>query len=103
MTLKELREKEKISQAKLAKALGVSSTLISAIETGVKPASNAVIDKVKEVYETSCRRIRTGVLNDVLNDATNNLQPPLQGTRRLKIFYATHVSIMTTYHVTGTI
>ena len=50
MTLKELREKEKISQAKLAKALGVSSTLISAIETGVKPASNAVIDKVKEVY-----------------------------------------------------
>ena len=50
MTLKELREKEKISQAKLAKALGVSSTLISAIETGVKPASNAVIGKVKEVY-----------------------------------------------------
>lgn len=50
MTLKELREKEKISQAKLAKALGVSSTLISAIETGVKPASSAVIGKVKEVY-----------------------------------------------------
>ena len=57
MTLKELREKEKISQAKLAKALGVSSTLISAIETGVKPASNAVIDKVKEVYGVAIEKV----------------------------------------------
>lgn len=54
---------------------------------------DTVFDKVKEVYETSCRRIRTGVLNDVLNDATNNLQPPLQGTRRLKIFYATQTGV----------
>ncbi len=54
---------------------------------------NTIFDKVKEVYETSCRRIRTGVLNDVLNDATNNLQPPLQGTRRLKIYYATQTGV----------
>ena len=54
---------------------------------------DTVFDKVKEVYETSCRRIRTGVLNDVLNDATNNLQPPLQGTRRLKILYATQTGV----------
>ena len=54
---------------------------------------DTVFDKVKEVYETSCRRIRTGMLNDVLNDATNNLQPPLQGTRRLKIFYATQTGV----------
>jgi len=54
---------------------------------------NTVLDKVKEVYETACRRIRTGVLNDVVNDATDNLQPPLQGTRRLKIYYATQTGV----------
>ena len=52
-----------------------------------------VLEKVKEVYETSRRRITTGVLNDVLNDATDNLQPPLQGTRRLKIYYATQTGV----------
>ena len=48
-----------------------------------------ILPKVKEVYETSRRRITTGVLNDVLNDAVNALQPPMQGGRRLKIYYAT--------------
>ena len=52
-----------------------------------------VFDKVKEVYEASCRRITTGVLNDVINDATDHLQPPLQGTRRLKIYYGTQTGI----------
>ena len=54
---------------------------------------STVFDKVKEVFETSRRRITTGVLNDVLNDATDNLQPPLQGTRQLKIYYATQTGI----------
>lgn len=54
---------------------------------------HTVFEKVKEVVEISKRRITTGVLNDVLNDATNNLQPPLQGTRRLKIYYATQTGI----------
>ena len=52
-----------------------------------------VFQKVKEVYETACRRITTGVLNDVINDATDHLQPPLQGTRRLKIYYGTQTCI----------
>ena len=50
---------------------------------------STILQKVKEVYETSCRRITTGVLNDVLNDAVNALQPPAQGGKRLKIYYAT--------------
>ena len=54
---------------------------------------STVFEKVKEVYETCIRRITTGVLNDVLNDATDNLQPPLQGTRRLKIYYATQTGV----------
>ena len=55
--------------------------------------THTVFDKVKEVYMTACKRITTGVLNDVVNDATGNLQPPLQGTRRLKIYYATQTGI----------
>jgi len=50
---------------------------------------SGILAKVREIYETTCRRITTGVLNDVLNDAMNALQPPVQGGRRLKIYYAT--------------
>ncbi len=55
--------------------------------------AHTVFDRVKEVYATSRKRITTGILNDVVNDATGNLQPPLQGTRRLKIYYATQTGI----------
>lgn len=54
---------------------------------------SSILLKVKEVYDTACRRITTGVLNDVLNDAMNALQPPAQGGRRLKIYYATQGGI----------
>ena len=50
MTIKELREKEKLSQAKLANALGVSPSLIGAIETGKMNVSEKLADKVKDVY-----------------------------------------------------
>ena len=52
-----------------------------------------VFDKIKEVSEISRRRITTGVLNDVINDATDHLQPPLQGTRRLKIYFGTQTGV----------
>lgn len=52
-----------------------------------------ILQKVKDVYATACRRITTGILNDVLNDATNSLQPPMQGGKRLKIYYATQSGI----------
>ena len=55
--------------------------------------ANTVFPKVKEVYETACRRITTGVLNDVVNDAVNDFPPPLQGTRRLKIYYGTQTGV----------
>ena len=50
---------------------------------------SSILSMVKEVYDTACRRITTGILNDVLTDAVNALQPPVQGGRRLKIYYAT--------------
>ncbi len=54
---------------------------------------SSVLQKVKEVYAPACRRVTTGVLNDVLNDAVNALQPPMQGGKRLKIYYATQGGI----------
>ena len=51
MTLKELREKNKLTQAAFAKALGVSTSMISSIESGAKQMTDKVADKVLEVYD----------------------------------------------------
>ena len=48
--------------------------------------------QIKYVYEQNTKRISTGALNDVLNDATAKQQPPSDKGRRLKIYYATQVS-----------
>ena len=53
---------------------------------------NTVLAAVKAAYEQYSRRIPTGVLNDVLNDATADLQPPATNGRRLKIYYITQQS-----------
>lgn len=52
-----------------------------------------VLPAVLEAHAQSVRRIQTGVLNDVLNDAMAVNQPPSTGGRRLKIFYCTQVTV----------
>ncbi len=52
-----------------------------------------VLELVDEVHAQSIRRIPTGMLNDVLNEAVSMSEPPAQNGRRLKLFYATQVSI----------
>lgn len=47
---------------------------------------------IKEVYAQASRRISTGMLNDLLNDAMTRVQPPSDKGRRLKIYYMTQVS-----------
>jgi len=54
---------------------------------------NTIMSQVRFVYTQASKRITTGLLNDVLNEATNALQPPMQGGRRLKIYYATQQSV----------
>ena len=73
------------------KFMDYAPVMFVSAKTGQRVQS--VFQKAREVYETARRRITTGVLNDVLNDATDNLQPPLQGTRRLKIYYATQTGV----------
>ena len=48
-----------------------------------------VLETVDSVYEQYAKRITTGVLNDVLGDATQSLQPPATSGRRLKLYYGT--------------
>ena len=52
-----------------------------------------VLETVRSVYEQTSRRITTGLLNDILADATAALQPPYSNGRRLKIYYATQQSV----------
>lgn len=54
---------------------------------------NKVIEEVDEVYAQSTRRISTGTLNDVVNEAVSLNEPPTQNGRRLKLFYATQVAV----------
>ena len=50
MNLKELREKNKLSQAALAKSIGVSPSAVASIETGRMKPSQKIADAVKDVY-----------------------------------------------------
>ena len=52
-----------------------------------------VLESVREVYGQTSRRVTTGLLNDILADATTALQPPYISGRRLKIYYATQQSV----------
>ncbi len=47
---------------------------------------------IKSVYAEASRRISTGMLNDLLNDAMARVQPPSDKGKRLKIYYMTQVS-----------
>ncbi|MGN0795768.1 MAG: ribosome biogenesis GTPase Der [Christensenellales bacterium] len=53
---------------------------------------DTLLPYVKKVYENASRRISTGLLNEVLIDATRISEPPARNGKRLKIFYITQVS-----------
>lgn len=54
---------------------------------------NKVIETAEAAYAQSVRRITTGVLNDVVNEAVSMQEPPALSGKRLKIYYASQVSI----------
>lgn len=53
---------------------------------------HTVLDTVDQVWAMASKRVPTGILNDVLADATADLQPPASNGRRLKIYYLTQQS-----------
>ena len=52
-----------------------------------------LLDAAKQAYDNAGRRITTGLLNDCITEAITVTEPPSKGGRRLKIFYATQVSV----------
>lgn len=51
-----------------------------------------LFELVKFVHQQNSMRISTGMLNDILADATARVQPPSDKGKRLKIFYMTQAS-----------
>ena len=54
---------------------------------------HTLFDHIKYVYNQANTRISTGMLNDVLADATMKVQPPSDKGKRLKIYYMTQASV----------
>ena len=54
---------------------------------------NKLLSAAKESYAQSIRRIKTGTLNDIVNEAISMTEPPAMSGKRLKIYYATEVSV----------
>ncbi|MBQ2711871.1 MAG: ribosome biogenesis GTPase Der [Clostridia bacterium] len=52
-----------------------------------------VLTMVDEVHERATTKIKTGLLNDVIQDAISANEPPSKNGKRLKIFYCTQVDV----------
>ncbi len=54
---------------------------------------DTLFERINYVHNQSTMRISTGMLNDVLNEATMRVQPPSDKGKRLKIYYMTQISV----------
>nr|MBQ4319336.1 ribosome biogenesis GTPase Der [Clostridia bacterium] len=52
-----------------------------------------LFEHINYIHNQASMRISTGMLNDVLNDATTKTQPPSDKGKRLKIYYMTQASV----------
>ena len=54
---------------------------------------HTLFEHIKYVHNQATTRISTGMLNDVLSEATMKVQPPSDKGKRLKIYYMTQISV----------
>lgn len=66
-------------------------TAFISAKTGLR--TDDLFDMMDAAVEQNSKRISTGVLNDVLNEAVAAVQPPSDKGKRLKIYYTTQASI----------
>ncbi len=52
-----------------------------------------IYEMINNVYAEAHKRVSTGMLNDLLSDATTRVQPPSDKGKRLKIYYMTETSV----------
>ncbi len=86
-TVKEFTEKINIALSYMTYA----PILFVSAKTGQR--LDKLFELIKYVNDQSTIRVSTGMLNDVLNDATTRVQPPSDKGRRLKIYYMTQPSV----------
>lgn len=86
-TVKEFTEKIRTGLAYMSYA----SLMFISAKTGLRV--DKLYAEIIAVYEESKKRITTGILNDLLNDAVTRVQPPSDKGRRLKIYYMTQSSV----------
>ena len=55
--------------------------------------TDRLFDVINSVYAMAHKRVTTGMLNDVLADATARVQPPSDKGKRLKIYYMTQNAV----------
>ncbi len=71
--------------------MSYASIMFISAKTGQRV--DKLLEEIKLVNEQHKRRITTGMLNDVLNDAMSKQQPPSDKGKRLKIYYGTQASV----------
>ena len=94
----DLVEKDSYTMDKFRNDILTDFTFMSYAETVfISALTGQRVDRLFEACarakENSERRIKTGILNECLSDATAAVAPPSDKGRRLKIFYATQVSV----------
>lgn len=70
--------------------MSYASVIFISAKTGQRV--NKLFEEINNVYEQYTRRIKTGMLNDVLNEAMAKHQPPSDKGKRLKVYYGTQAS-----------
>ena len=70
--------------------MSYASVMFISAKTGQR--IDKLFEEINKVYEQYTRRIKTGMLNDVLNEAMAKHQPPSDKGRRLKVYYGTQAS-----------
>ena len=68
-----------------------ASMLFISAKTGQRV--DRLFEEIKKVNGQHKRRITTGMLNDVINEAIQKQQPPSDKGKRLRIYYGTQVSV----------
>lgn len=71
--------------------MSYASMMFISAKTGKRV--DLLLEEIIKVNEQHKRRITTGMLNDVINEAINKQQPPSDKGKRLRIYYGTQASV----------
>lgn len=71
----------------------MSYALIIFISVKTGQRTGQIFSSIDKVVENNSQRLQTGILNEIIAEAVAMQQPPMDKGKRLRIFYATQVSV----------